>query len=185
MGVNGAPNKEGSCAKLLKRALKAAEKSGARTKIIHLIDEQRVFFHSHLSRKPEKDFIEMRNMLLESDGFILTSPVYWMNVSALMKNFIDKLTVLEEQGFLLEGKVAGFIVTENEGGGWEAIKSMAMPLNHMGVLSPPYSMIFHNFNLRKQKISRWMDNDIELLGKNIVTMCKMIRETKPNWDYDK
>lgn len=163
--------------------MKSAGKNGAKTEIIHLVDKEHEFFHSYLSKKPEKDFVRLRKMLLEADGFVLASPVNWMNVSALMKNFIDKLTVLEEQGFLLEGKVAGFVVTENEGGGWEAINDMAAPLNHMGVLTPPYSMMFHNFSLRKQKISRWMDKDLELLGKNIVVMCEMVKNSKPNWDY--
>ena len=70
-----------------------------------------------------------------------------MNESALMKNFFEKLTVFELKGFKCEGKVAGFIATEEEEGGWQTILDMAGPLDHMGFLFPPYSMVFYKINL--------------------------------------
>lgn len=185
LGINGSPSKKGRTAKLLEKVMKGAEKNGAKTKLIHLVDVEHLFFHSYLSKKPEKDLSKLLNELVKADGFILASPVNWMNVSVLMKNFIDKLTALEERGFLLEGKVAGFVAFENEGGGWETVLDMLAPLNHMGVLTPPYSLMFYNPRLSKQKISRWMDKDLELLGKNIVVMIEMIKKTKPNFGYGK
>lgn len=185
IGINGAPHKNGRCAGLLKRALKSCEKHGARTQLIHLADEEKTFYSSYYSRKTEKDLAKIEKMLLEADGFILASPVFWMNISGLMKNFIDKLTVFEIRGFQLEGKTAGFIVTEEEAGGIEAINSMAAPLNHMGVLTPPYSMLFYNYSSKKSGLNEWMDKDIELLGKNIVTFSEILKSVKPHWGYGK
>lgn len=132
VGINGAPHRNGRCAKLLKRALKSCEKQGARTKTVHLADEIKTFYSSYYSRK-----------------------------------------------------TAGFIATEEEAGGIEAINNMAAPLNHMGVLTPPYSMLFYNYSSKMSRLNEWMEKDIELLGKNIVTLSEILKTSRPDWGYHK
>lgn len=183
LGINGSPHKNGLCASLLKKSLKSAKKQGARTEIINLIDIEKEFYHSHYKKKPEKDFIELSKKILSSNGFVLATPVYWINVSSLMKNFIEKLTVFEIRNFQLEGKVAGFIATSEEDGAWKTILDMAAPLDHMGVIFPPYSMVFYNKKISNKSEKNWMKKDTWLLGQNIVELCKMIQECKPNWGY--
>ena len=185
LGINGSPNKNGLCVNLLKKTLKSVEKNGAKTKIIHLVNTEKKFYHSNYSKKPQKDFINLSKEILKSDGFILATPVYWMNMSSLMKNFIEKLTVFELNGFKLEGKVAGFISVGEEEGGWQAILNMAGPLSHMGVIFPPYSMVFYNKRFAKRSDNSWMIKDLNLLGKNIMELCKMIKLYNPKWGYKK
>lgn len=64
-------------------------------------------------------------------------------MSGVMKDFIDHLTALENDGFKLEGKVAAFIAAtkENEGGVEMAVMSMVTALAQMGVLIPPNSIM--------------------------------------------
>ncbi|MEK9208311.1 MAG: flavodoxin family protein, partial [Patescibacteria group bacterium] len=138
IGINGSPNKNGICARLLKKALMVAEKRGVKTKIVYLIDIEKKFYHSNYKKVPEEDFKKLGEEILKTDGLILATPVYWLNMSSLMKNFLEKLTVFELQGFKCEGKVAGFIATEEEEGGWQTILNMAGPLNNMGFILPPY-----------------------------------------------
>ncbi len=183
LGINGSPNKDGLCSRLLKKALKEVEKRGAKTKIFDLIDIEKEFYHSQYVKEAEDDFKELSGEILKADGFILATPVYWMNVSSLMKNFIEKLTIFELRDFQLEGKVAGFIATCEEDGAWKAILDMAGPLSHMGMIFPPYSMFFYNKRFSDKSDNEWMENDVELMGKNVVELCKVIKKTNPNWGY--
>ena len=185
IGINGSPNKNGICARLLKKALMVAEKRGVKTKIVYLIDIEKKFYHSNYKKVPEEDFKKLGEEILKTDGLILATPVYWLNMSSLMKNFLEKLTVFELQGFKCEGKVAGFIATEEEEGGWQTILNMAGPLNHMGFIFPPYSMVFYKIKLSSKSEKNWMNKDINLLGKNVVELCRMVKSYKPNWDYEK
>lgn len=183
LGINGAPNKKGLCSSLLKECLGSVEKHGGKTKIIHLIDVLKEFYHSKYSKKPEKDFKKLYNLILRADGMVLATPVYWNNVSSLMKNFIEKLTVFEIRNFKLEGKAVGFITTAEEDGAWKAILDMAGPLNHMGLISPPYAMNFYHIKFANKSEKNWMRKDISLLGKNMVELCKVLKSSKPDWDY--
>ncbi len=185
LGINGSSNKNGLCASLLKKALNSVSENGAKTKIYNLIDIEKEFYHSNYKKVPEKDFKKLSKEILNADGFILATPVHWMNMSSLMKNFIDKLTFFELSGFKLENKVAGFIAVGEEDGGWQTTLNMAGPLNHQGIIFPPYSMFFYNKRFAEKSDNAWMKNDLSLLGKNIVELCKMIKLYKPNWDYKK
>lgn len=183
LGISGSPNKTGTCTRLLLQALRAAKKSGAHIEIVHLIDIERTFYKSHYGTEPERDFKRLAKKLLSADGFIFATPVYWMNMSSLMKNLFEKLTVFEINNFKLEGKVAGFITTCEEDGGWKAALDMAGPLDHMGVLFPPYSMVFYNKKFSKRSERGWMKKDIELLGQNVVELCKILKLGQPKWGY--
>jgi len=109
-------------------------------------------------------------------------------MSGLMKNFIDRLTNLATRGYKLEGKVGVFIASskEDEGGKVIASMSMALALNHLGLLIPPYSILFYPGKeeiVLKNKVV-WVDwelKDSKLIGKNIVRLCEILRKTKFKW----
>ena len=183
LGINGSPHKDGICANLLKKVLAAAKEHGAQTEIVHLVDTERSFYHSGFKKKPEKDFAKLSVKIKEADGLVLATPVMWMNVSSLMKNFIEKLTYFEVNNYDLEGKVAAFVTTEDLEGGWKTALDMAGPLNHMGLIIPPYAMLFYNRKLAHHVKAKWMKRDVELLGKNLVVTCKMVRREQPIWHY--
>jgi len=64
-------------------------------------------------------------------------------MSALMKNLLERLTVTE-QGWTLEGRVAGFVATgsKQEDGAMIGLSSLAATVNHLGIVTFPYSMIY-------------------------------------------
>ena len=47
LGINGSPNKNGLCASLLKNVLGCVNKNNAKTKLYHLIDIEKEFYHSN------------------------------------------------------------------------------------------------------------------------------------------
>jgi multimeric flavodoxin WrbA len=106
LGFMGSPHLLGFNAKLLNSALKGAESTSAETKRYDLIKYnikycrgcmKCVYEHHELpfGKCPLKD--DMAGILeeyLSADGYILTSPVYDVNVTALMKTFLERKVAL-------------------------------------------------------------------------------------------
>jgi multimeric flavodoxin WrbA len=192
VGINGSPHKNGTTAKLLKKVLSSAEKYGAKTILIDIADKNikqclGCYSIKHDSCKypckQKDDMQEIYKILFKSDAIIFASPVYWFNVSGLMKNFIDRLSCLECSGFMLEGKIGGFIADskENEGGNIVPPMLMASVLNHMGLIIPPYAMIYYP---AFEEGWNWSVKDLDLLAKNIIRLSKSLKQSKiKSWDY--
>lgn len=157
--------------KLLEIFVNEAKKQGAEVEIIHLYQEN-LPLHSG---KLEDEFkpSNLQKKLIQADGFVITTPIHWFNVSTPVKIFVDHMTDLEENGWLLEGKVAGFIAYSPEGGEAPALQYLAMTFNHMGVTIPPYSMIFY-----RGEQDSWAKEDLKLLAKSIVQQIKAQKEFK-------
>jgi multimeric flavodoxin WrbA len=192
VGINGSPHKKGTTAKLLKKALDSAKKYGAKTFLIDIVDKNikqclGCYSVKHDSCeypcKQKDDMQEIYKILLKSDAIIFASPIYWFNVTGLMKNFIDRLTCLECSGFMLEGKIAGFISVSKEDEGGNIVPSMLMAsiLNHMGLIIPPYAMMYYP---AFEGDWNWSVKDLDLLAKSIIKLSKSIKKSKiKSWDY--
>lgn len=182
LGINGSPRKNGNTVKFLNRILDSAKKKGAEVKILHLIDKDIKPCLGCYSIKPGKctfpcvrkdDMQEIHKILIEADAVVLASPSYWFSVTGLMKNFLDRLTPLEERN-LLEGKVGACLSCAEETGGDETANYMVGVLNEMGFLIPPWASPF--FNLKGK--GTWRVKDLEVLGENIVRLVKALGKNK-------
>lgn len=188
LGINGSPRKNSNTAKLLARALSGAKKEGAKTITTHLIDKNIEPCLGCYSTNPKfcgypcnqkDDMQEIYKLIIEADGLILGSPTYWYNVSGIMKNFIDRLTALEESD-LLKGKIGGAIVTAVNTGGEEVSGYLLTVLNEMGFFIPPFSTVYYNSSSDKfSSLSR----DATSLGQNIVNLARLCRNKKVKWVY--
>ena len=78
----------------------------------------------------------MVNKILDCDGIIMASPVYGMNISSAMKNFIDHTCYLwmpHRPRKEMFSKI-GFIVSSTAGAGTgNTLKAMKYPMNYWGV----------------------------------------------------
>src|SRR3989344_4950542 len=157
LGINGSPRKSGGTVNMLKEVLGEAQKSGAHTKLINLADYKMRPYHGDYDRKPDAE---------------------------TMKIFNENLTYLESQNFKLEGKIFGVVAHCWEDGGFQAAAQVASILDHMGLISPPYSIMLRNKNIKRSADTKWMWTDTKLLGKNVVLLCDIVRRNKPNWGYD-
>lgn len=182
LGINGSPHKEGGGAKLLDAALRECAIKGTAVRAVHLVDYVKSFHDGSITDHVRPEMKELFSLLSAADGIILSSPVHWFTMSSLTKSFIDHLTVLEMGGFLLEGKVVSFIATCDEDGGQKTCLDMAGPLIHMGCVIPPYATFFHNKNMEGRSEDGWQNNDILLLGANLVAMCRLICDA--TWGYE-
>ncbi len=119
---------------------------------------------------------EIYEILLTANGFIFASPSYWFSPPGIMKNFIDRLTSLEVNGFLLEEKVFASISVAEESGGEEVSHYLASTMNEMGCILAPFSTFFINVHGR----GSWAPKELETMGRNLVRMARAIKEKKIN-----
>jgi multimeric flavodoxin WrbA len=188
IGINGSPRKNGMTAKLVRKILRSCEKNGAKTIHIDLIDKKispclGCYSYNKKSCKypciQKDDMQEIYKLLLKANGMVIGSPSYWFSVSGLMKNFLDRLTCLENSGFLLAGKVAGIVTTAEETGGDEAANYLLAFVNENGMLVPPLGAAFFNVNHK----GSWTIKDLEIMGDNIVRLCRILKKNKLNLNW--
>ena len=99
--VNGSPRKNGNTAQLLQKALEGAASVGAEVKLIQLADLDfsgcRSCFACKRLENPapgcvlKDDLAEILKELLQADGIIMGSPIYFGAESGLYRNFLERL----------------------------------------------------------------------------------------------
>jgi len=108
IGVQTSPNLDGLTATMAKRALAGARKAGAETALIPL---RKLEIAACLACEQgwgrcrreglciiEDDFEKVRGALAESQALVLSTPVYFGEVSEIAKNFLDRLRRCERAG---------------------------------------------------------------------------------------
>ena len=155
--IIGSPRKYGSCLKLASIAERGVKDAGGIPERVFLYDYNIkpcigcVSDDQYVCRFPciieDDDFNKLGEKMLETDGYIFVSPIYWYSVSGLWKNFIDRMTSFENMihhtgRSLLEGKVAGFIVVGNDSGGIHAIATLMVTMNSYGIHIPPWALAY-------------------------------------------
>lgn len=181
--VNGSPRKSGHVSNMLLNVRLRLEKRGAKTQTIHLADYKILPPDGRLNEKiaiekTQDDMPKLQRLALRADGIIFATPTHWFNVSSLMKLFLDRLTSLEHYNFLLEGKVAGFVVYGPQAGALNAAMLLTMTANHMGMAIPPYAAIFD-----EGRDDKWIKKEYDVLAKNMVQQIRAWRELQLNWGY--
>ncbi len=174
--------------------MKGAKKAGAEIKTVHLSQLMIVHEPGYYSvnaklavpeKMPKDGIVELYPEILRADGLVFGTPVYWANMSGVMKDFIDHLTPLENKGFRLEGKIAAFIAAskENEGGAEMAAMSMVTALAQMGVLIPPNAVMWHpgTWINSKKTIASWAQKDAAKVGKNMVKLIGLLKKNPISW----
>ncbi|MEM0119900.1 MAG: flavodoxin family protein [Thermoprotei archaeon] len=120
--------------------------------------------------------------LLASHAAVFVTPTYWANVPGKLKNLVDRLTALENNGFQLEGIVAAVIAVNQVSGGWEAASWLAGVLNMMGALIPPYGIqVFYSRSIAERLEHSageaakefWGDTDLTVLADNVAHLCSL------------
>jgi multimeric flavodoxin WrbA len=136
VAFNGSPRKEGNTHLLINHAFGEMEKEGIETeevtfagrKIHGCIACYKCFQNKDKHCSVKEDALnECLDKMMEADGIILASPVYFADVTAEMKALIDRSGMVSmANGGLLKNKVGGSIVALRRTGGIHTIDS----LNH-------------------------------------------------------
>lgn len=110
----GSPRREGNTEFLLKKALEAAERSGAETDLINLAQaELEPCIACDICKSTGEcaiydDMPRFIEKIIPAKGIILASPVYFGSVTSQLKMFMDRTRPLRSN-FLLKDKIGGAI----------------------------------------------------------------------------
>lgn len=129
LGIVCSPRKNGNTEILVRECLESAHSLGADTEVIRVSEKDiapcdgcescQTTGKCHI----EDDMQEMYQKLLETDGIIIGSPVYYWNITAQAKIFIDR-TFLFKRRRPLANKVAGAIVVARSAGSSFSINAL-------------------------------------------------------------
>lgn len=185
IGIDGSPRKDSVTAKLIELVLNEAASAGATIDKIKLIQYEippcmgcvsyqgTCNLDECLKQNGEK-VVSLLKKLLDADAVVFGSPVYWFGPSGQMKNFIDRMTCLEHEKKLLDGKVAGLVFNYEDEGASMAIAEMFLTLSDMGFLFPPYGYTY-NFGKNIDELTEFYARQ---MGRNMVKLAKMCKHTK-------
>ncbi len=118
--ILGSPRKRGNSTMLAAEAAKAAKAAGASVETVYLhgLDIKACTACDACQRKPgsgcviRDDMQKLYPKLKAADALLLASPIYWANMSAQMKTFMDRCYALAAPtGHAFKGKKVGVIIT--------------------------------------------------------------------------
>jgi len=157
LGINGSPRPYGNSFQALKLALRAAELEGAEVELVNLYEYEIKPCLGCVSDDVKAcvypcpindDMVKLYPKVIECDGLVISSPIYWFSVSGLLKNFLDRLTVLENMIYIdgrswLDGKVVGFIAVGSDEGAIALISNLMAVTNSFGMVIPPWALAYY------------------------------------------
>lgn len=127
LGITCSPRSGGNTEMLVRRALESAEGEGARVEVWSIIGRE-VKPCDHCGGCVETgtchiqdDMQSLYSKMVEADGIILASPVYFWSVNAQTKLVIDRTYALRRPVNKLRGKVGGAIAVAGRRGQVQAL----------------------------------------------------------------
>ncbi|GAA0857651.1 NAD(P)H-dependent oxidoreductase [Aliiglaciecola litoralis] len=181
----GSGRKDSINKKVVKVAAKGAEEAGAEVTIVNLEDFNMPIFNEDL--EAEKGMHEgaqrFKEMLMQSDGFLISSPEYNSSYSALFKNAIDWASRKLDNEKPLEaykGKVAGIMAASPGAlGGMRVLVTLRMLLENIGTMVLPtqksVAKAMDKFDENGQITDEATEKALKNIGKQLVETCQKLK----------
>ncbi|MBP1732217.1 MAG: Iron-sulfur flavoprotein [Deltaproteobacteria bacterium] len=129
LGIVGSPRKGGNTEVLLEQVLAAAKDLGADVEQLFIADKKIAPCDGCESClvtgkcKIKDDMQEMYSKLIEADGIVFGTPVYFWGMTAQAKAFIDRTFVFRPDR-PLRNKIAGFVIVARRRGVSETLSAL-------------------------------------------------------------
>jgi multimeric flavodoxin WrbA len=186
VGIVGSPRIGGNTELLLTEALKAATEDGAETELLRLADSEVRPCDACLScRKTgecriEDDFKFIFDKMVEADGIILGSPVYFGSATPQAKALIDRAGYLSiAKGRVFENKVGGPMVVARRAGQNFTLAQLLFFFIHQGMIVP--GSTYWNIAFGREKGEVVKDEEgiqtARNFGKRIVWLIRKLQVT--------
>jgi FMN reductase len=118
VGIGGTTRANSTSERALAKALEAAERAGARTRLFGGVFLSKLPIYDPMVSAASGELIEMLQVVREADGVLVATPGYHGSVSGLVKNALDSLEGLRADARpYFDGRAVGCIVTAD---GWQA-----------------------------------------------------------------
>lgn len=162
LGLSCSPRKMGNTAILVSEALDGAKKEGAEIELFSLSSKEikpcdGCFTCSENGKcHIDDDMQTVYQKLLEADGIIFGTPIYFYSIASQAKALMDRTLFLSYRTTTkLANKVAGVIVIAGGSGRIDGIKDLYfyMAINHMVLADYVAGVAFEEGAIRKDQIS--------------------------------
>lgn len=188
IGINGSPRKGGNTEQLINKVFTPLKEAGWETELIQIGGKPiRGCMACGKCFETKNNECVIKNddlnsiiaKLAETDAIVLGSPVYFANVTAEMKAFIDRVGYTSSaNGKLFKGKVGTSVMAVRRAGAIPAFDAMNHFLHHQQLIMP--GSTYWNLGIGREKGDIADDaeglNNMENLGKVIDWLTKA---TKP------
>ncbi|MDH5441969.1 MAG: flavodoxin family protein [Candidatus Bathyarchaeota archaeon] len=184
LGIVGSPRVGGNTELLVTEALKAVEEEGAEIELVRLAGKEIKSCDGCVSCRETKschikdDFAPVFEKMVEADGIIMATPVYFSSATPLIKALIDRAGYLSiARGRVFENKVGGAMAVARRAGQNFAFAQLLFFLLHQGMIVPGSTYWNVAFGGKKGDVS----NDEEGLatarnfGKKMVWLIRKIK----------
>jgi multimeric flavodoxin WrbA len=137
------------------------------------------------------DMPAFHEMIIASKAVIVGSPINWNNMSARLKDFLDRLNCIQnlyllKKPGLTEGKIVGVTVAGHEDGATKAAMDIYLYFQQMGYILAPFGVSYrtHGAQFNTNTDPEYLRNDplvtfkVKGMANNVVEMLKLGLEEK-------
>jgi multimeric flavodoxin WrbA/rubredoxin len=137
------------------------------------------------------DMPAFHEMIIASKAVIVASPINWNNMSARLKDFLDRLNCIQnlyllKKPGLTEGKIVGITVSGHEDGATKAAMDIYLYFQQMGYVLAPFGISYrtHGAQFNTNTDTDFLRNDPMVIFKvkgmvnNVVEMLKLDIEAR-------
>jgi multimeric flavodoxin WrbA len=137
------------------------------------------------------DMPAFHEMVIASRAVIVTSPINWNNMSARLKDFLDRLNCIQnlyllKRPGLTEGKIVGIAVSGHEDGATKTAMDIFLYFQQMGYLLAPFGIAYRTHGAQFNTITdaEFLRSDplvirkVKGMARNVVAMLRLDPEPK-------
>ena len=190
VGFNGSPRKEGNTACSLNTVFAELEKAGIETEMIQAGNKKVrgcIACYKCVKKQDQQCVIEddpvneWIQKMVEADGILLGSPVYFSGVAGTMKSFLDRaFFVSSVNGGLLRHKVAAPVVAVRRSGGLPTMNTLNHYITYSEMVMPcsNYWNVAHGMNPGEMEQDGEGKQIMEVLGRNMAWLMQVLEHGK-------
>lgn len=142
-------------------------------------------------RNSQDDMPAFHQMLATAKAVIVASPINWNNMSARLKDFLDRTTCMQnlfhlDRPGLTDGKVVGILISGHEDGAVKTALDIYLVFEQMGYILAPFGIAFrtHGSQFNSSTDAEFFRNDPKIrddvrgVVSNVVEMMQLDLESR-------
>jgi multimeric flavodoxin WrbA len=186
VGINASPRKDGNTAIIIRAVFEELEKEGIETELIQFAGQPiqgctgcRVCSETQDNKCSLDDdaFNEYMQKMIDADGIVLGSPVYFTDVTAEMKALIDRAGMVSlSNGGLLKHKAGAAVMAVRRGGATHAFDTMNHFLHYMQMflVGASYWNMVYGREIGEVENDEEGIRNMKVIGENMAWLLKRI-----------
>ncbi len=142
-------------------------------------------------RNSQDDMPAFHQMLATAKAVIVASPINWNNMSARLKDFLDRTTCMQnlfhlDRPGLTDGKVIGILISGHEDGAIKTALDISLVFEQMGYILAPFGIAFRTHGSQYNsgtdaeffRNDEMIKNDVRGVVSNVVELMLLDLESR-------